>query len=447
MHHPRFFGLCIIVVIVLPVFSFAPASATVGGGSLWYTVWPNFHDYEQELGGPENASVRTTMLAAQYGFRIDAALAVSIDKYDHQDPPNKDRVRFHFTFDMESWSPENYTVVTWADNVCLRAIKDNAPGSNWNRQQIEWLKNDSTPGFCQGCNLTKVSQVPASPLEKVYWASDGVSYALDIAEMLSTKCIDPMFILDILVNAEYDVACTVSGNDYHDANYTDTYANTVWTHHEGEPWSAEPIRQYAFETVDWCQDHLQPSTYFGLLLYADVELSQNAQIYFGTTHLYLGPLYLRIYNSDYLGGGGGEGCPTLFPWNGDTYVNYGVINIHNPSGEDVIREVSILSEDLAAPNYLATIRLREGYPGLNFSESEIDQVKLYAVQNDGTRYACPLINAVHSRLGNVWLKLLLSDNWRTQTLLNETIDLTFFMPIQNAATYTFRIEGCNRYKA
>jgi len=38
------------------------------------------------------------------------------------------------------------------------------------------------------------------------------------------------------------------------------------------------------------------------------------------------------------GGGGNIPCPTLFVWNGENYVDYGVIDIHNPNGEDVIRE-------------------------------------------------------------------------------------------------------------
>jgi hypothetical protein len=72
------------------------------------------------------------------------------------------------------------------------------------------------------------------------------------------------------------------------------------------------------------------------------------------------------------GGGGGDGCPTLFVWNGDNYVDYGVIDIHNPSGEDVVREVSIAKQDLAVEDSKAKLRLQEGWEGLNFSESVVD---------------------------------------------------------------------------
>lgn len=151
--------------------------------------------------------------------------------------------------------------------------------------------------------------------------------------------------------------------------------------------------------------------------------------------------------SVYTGGdGGGGGCPTLFVWNGTAYVDYGVINIHNPIREDVIREVPVKAEDVSISNYKAKFRLREGWPGLNRSESVIDQVKLYAVDSQGNRHLCPLISAEHSRLGNVLPQLLLSDDYRAQMLLLETVDLTFVVLWQNIQGFTFVIEGCNYYK-
>jgi hypothetical protein len=101
---------------------------------------------------------------------------------------------------------------------------------------------------------------------------------------------------------------------------------------------------------------------------------------------------------------------------------------------------------VAINNYRASFKLREGWPGLNFSESVIDQVKLYAVNSNGDRHLCPLISAIHSRLGNVWLKLLASDDYKAQMLLLETVDLTFIMPYQNVQSYIFVIEGCNQFK-
>jgi hypothetical protein len=128
-------------------------------------------------------------------------------------------------------------------------------------------------------------------------------------------------------------------------------------------------------------------------------------------------------------------------------VDYGVINIHNPTGNDVTRAVTIKPEDLAINNlYKANIRLREGWPDLNFSESSIDQVKLYVQDSESNFLPCPLIEAAHSELGNMLPQLFFSDNWKTHMLLMETVDLTFIVPYQNIRNFTFIIEGCNPYK-
>jgi hypothetical protein len=83
--------------------------------------------------------------------------------------------------------------------------------------------------------------------------------------------------------------------------------------------------------------------------------------------------------------------------------------------------------------------LREGWPGLNSSESVIDQVKLYAVDKDGNYRLCPLIKAGHSTLGKVLPQLLLSDYYRVQMLLLETTDLTLIVSYQNVESFTFII--------
>jgi hypothetical protein len=146
------------------------------------------------------------------------------------------------------------------------------------------------------------------------------------------------------------------------------------------------------------------------------------------------------------GGGGGDTCPTLLVWDGTGYMDYGILNIHNPSGEDVVREVPVRAEDISICKHKAVFRLREGWEGLHFAESLIDQVKLYALDSFGNRYLCPLTNAVHSRLGNVLPQLLRSDDLRVQTLLLETIDLEFNVPCQNAQGFVFVIEGFNMHK-
>ena len=146
---------------------------------------------------------------------------------------------------------------------------------------------------------------------------------------------------------------------------------------------------------------------------------------------------------------GGDGqCPILHVWDGNNYVGLEVLGIHNPTGEDVVREATVPKTLVRIANYKAKFMLQEGWPDLNFSESTIDQVQLFAVNMFGNRLLCPLIIAQDSRLGNVLLRLLLNDEQKVQTLLLDRVELEFLTPypswmIQN---YTFVIEGCNQLK-
>jgi hypothetical protein len=197
---------------------------------------------------------------------------------------------------------------------------------------------------------------------------------------------------------------------------------TTWT-----GWYASGV------TVSVSHHWSSPGTYY---------VKVRAQDYWGALSSWSANLVISISVES----GGPGGCPALLVWNGTSYVDYGVINIHNSSIEDVMREVYVTLEDVNINKYMTKFRLREGWLGLNFSESFIDQVKLYAIDSPGDRYLCPLISAKHSRLGNVWHQLFLSDDCKTQVLLMETIDLTFITPYQHIQGFVFVIEGCNPYK-
>lgn len=145
---------------------------------------------------------------------------------------------------------------------------------------------------------------------------------------------------------------------------------------------------------------------------------------------------------------GRGGCPILLVWNGNYYIDYGVINIHNSDGYDVIQEIFVLKEDLGIEGYIAKFKLREGWEGLKYSHSSIDQVKLYAVDKRGNRYLCPLIKAIHSEQGNIRPKILLSDDQKSDLYLSETIILKFVVPypMKTMKSFTVVIEGCNLEK-
>jgi len=75
----------------------------------------------------------------------------------------------------------------------------------------------------------------------------------------------------------------------------------------------------------------------------------------------------------------------------------------------------------------------------------IDQVRLYVINEDGNLKLCPLTCAVHSRLGDVYEYLALSDDVKAQIFLLETIDLTFKVR-EDTQGFIFVIEGCNKFK-
>jgi len=152
-------------------------------------------------------------------------------------------------------------------------------------------------------------------------------------------------------------------------------------------------------------------------------------------------LYIYVY---YPSGGGG--CPILYVWNGSSYVEEDLLNIHNPDGVDVITNHTLVTTP-AWVNGAYKLRLVE-HPQ---TYSYIDQVKLYAILVDGRLIKLPLIWAWHSEYGNVLPKLLLSDDWKTETLgadwnngVSQSIDLKFATPPNIKATiFIFQIEGNN----
>ena len=204
--------------------------------------------------------------------------------------------------------------------------------------------------------------------------------------------------------------------------------------------------------MDWLSDN---AVWLAILYLTNPTQAQNAILNAFITNGYVRVGRVTYYDATGVGepypkgGGAGPGpepCPTLFVWNGSDYVDLGVIDIH--ADGDVVREVSVPSERVGIFEYKAQFRLREGWEGLTYSHSQIDQVKLQAVDLDGSRRLCPLIEATHSELGNVLPRLLLSDDTRIDLYLLETIDLEFVVPCQTdeIEDFAFVIEGCNMIK-
>ena len=138
------------------------------------------------------------------------------------------------------------------------------------------------------------------------------------------------------------------------------------------------------------------------------------------------------------GGGGGE-CPTLFVWNGTDYLSEGVLAIHAES--DITIQHSI-QNTLALKNGVYRLELRE----LDNYTSHLDQVKLYAVDDQGEWHLSPLLYADHSELGWVTWKLRFDDENRVDLTPTQTIALRFLpsIPYSQTAYFVFEVNGYDR---
>jgi len=146
---------------------------------------------------------------------------------------------------------------------------------------------------------------------------------------------------------------------------------------------------------------------------------------------------------------GGGGCPFLQVWDGSDYADEGFLDIHNAEGVDVTYEHTLAT--MPEPvNRRYAFRLTEHPKTI----SDIDQVQLHAILEDGTVEELPLRKAWHSEDGNVLNLLRRSDDRRVEELgadhnggTSQSIDLEFGALGSNAKTvaFIFTIEGYNMY--
>ena len=145
---------------------------------------------------------------------------------------------------------------------------------------------------------------------------------------------------------------------------------------------------------------------------------------------------------------GGGGCPYLYAYDGKDYVCEGLLNIHDPNGTDVATEHTLVTAPKRVDDAFQ-FRLTEHIQ----THSRIDQVRLYAILEDKTLLSLSLVSAVHSESGNVLPELLLSDDWKTETIgakfnngTSQSIDLRFQAQPRSfkVVGYLLIIEGNNQ---
>jgi len=135
------------------------------------------------------------------------------------------------------------------------------------------------------------------------------------------------------------------------------------------------------------------------------------------------------------------GCPTLSVWNGSEYVLECILNIHGSSDVTIQR---MIQNGLVPQNNICKLQISE----LDNFTSYIDQVKLYAVGDDGVWRICPLVYANHSTLGKITNQLLLDDEIRIELKPSQITSLNFFSLISHEETrYIFEINGHNPKEA
>lgn len=131
-------------------------------------------------------------------------------------------------------------------------------------------------------------------------------------------------------------------------------------------------------------------------------------------------------------------CPTLFVWNGYEFVYETLLNIHAETDVTVQHQIQ---QTLVLDGLFYKLQLRE----LDNFTSHIDQVKLYAIDQNGEWHKCPLTIAKHNGT-YVTLKLLFDDEWRVDLKPSQTIDLKFIpsIPYSQTTHFIFEINGHNK---
>lgn len=140
-----------------------------------------------------------------------------------------------------------------------------------------------------------------------------------------------------------------------------------------------------------------------------------------------------------ISGGGGDPCPILHVYDGENYVEEGLLDIHNPEKFDVIHRRMLITDPEPVSNKVFLCLVEHPQ-----THSYIDNVKLYVIDEDDDMTELRLVKAVHSEYGNILPELVSSDDVRTDTEGNETIDLAFQLnPNISAKDFIFVIEGYN----
>jgi len=227
-------------------------------------------------------------------------------------------------------------------------------------------------------------------------------------------------------------------------------------------WDAQPLEGQQSGVIQKIEVYTNESTWdWFWCRYKPVKTIYPSQIATGYTTYTIGvtaqTLYVRLKgifsngeaytNPIWINYSSGGGCPYLQVWDGSDYVNEGLLDTHNAEGVDVTYEHTVMTVPEPV-NGAYEFRLIEHPKTI----SDIDQVQLRAILEDGTVEEFPLISAQHSEDGNVLNLLLKSDDRRVEEKgadhndgTSQSIDLKFAAlgPHREPVAFIFTIEGSN----
>ncbi|UCE95448.1 MAG: hypothetical protein JSV51_06895 [Candidatus Bathyarchaeota archaeon] len=405
-------------------------------GNVWSRTWHSWAYYTER---PINLSTTKRVTSSDLSFWVDTSLVASI--YQYTQDGSYDTVNIRVAVYVDSFASEDLPVPLPAicDYIQIFIEKDTG-GSNLNSQKIEFQFSDVRP-LSQGRGLVQSNGIYSTPGEREERALHALATAVGLFA-------EPLGVALDLIEIAQAFSPGVGGGDFYNADYGDLQAYSYW-HWPGYDFGTEnPIRQYAFNTIKWLQNpDVNPTTYYGIRIRARVGLIYPNPM--DLQYFDIDPVYLKInhYTPPPPPPNGGGGCPYLLTWDGTDFSCEGLLDIHDPEGFDVVFNHMLVTNP-AWINGKYEFRLIE-HPQ---TQSHIDQVKLYAVLEDGTVTELPLTYAWHSEQGNALPQLLFSDDSKTTILgadhnsgTSQSIDLKFasFSPHLDISHFVFQIEGNN----
>jgi len=304
---------------------------------------------------------------------VNIGLVASVYEYNHYQGDN--HVGFRIALYYDSFSSEPSRPPVTAEFVTF-FIDKNEEGSDLDQQAIRIV--DEPPlgwseGYSQGYGLEQKIFAESDPVQRGNWALNAlgcgvglfcepVGVALGLIDIASSWIPEP-------------------GLDFDNAETYELRARSWWRN-PGYVFNENPIRQYAFNTIDWLQNAaVNPSLFMGIKVWARVGLMGANPI---ADIIDTPPVYLKIMHYSPPPppppGDGGGGCPYISVWNGTHFTldNNLIPGAERSNGTDVT-DYYMLQQPL--------IRGKGKYSLLIWDldkHSFLDQARLLAVDHESS---------------------------------------------------------------